>query len=274
MNPLKYCVTFACYNQIEYTRQCVESLVHHGLDLSRLVIVDNCSTDNTKEYLSSLPLGDLICNRTNLGCGVAWNQGALALQAEWTIVMNNDVVVSAGWLENLIRVAEQNQLKIISPALIEGQLDYDFDQFAGLASSKMSQVLRLGAKHAVCLAIHESVWQTIGYFQPVPKLLGYEDTLFFHEAEKTGIPSAITGASWLHHFGSITQAAMKRELGLSTKQGLGCRYNYKLLNQSWIERKFKKNQQKNREKQWRENELLNYQMTMHGIRAENSFIWQ
>jgi GT2 family glycosyltransferase len=178
MKTPNYAVTFACYNQVDYTCQCVDSMIKHGLDLSRLVIVDNGSSDGTRDYLNTLPLGGRIFNKSNLGCGVAWNQGALALQAEWTIVMNNDVLVSALWLENLINVAEQNHLKIISPALIEGVLDYDFDNFANQAAVKMQGALRLGWRHAVCLAIHDSVWQKIGYFQPIPKLLGYEDTLF------------------------------------------------------------------------------------------------
>jgi GT2 family glycosyltransferase len=274
MNPLKYAVTFACYNQADYTRQCVESMIKHGLDLSRLVIVDNFSTDNTREYLQTLPLGGLILNAANLGCGVAWNQGALALQAEWTIVMNNDVLVSANWLENLITVAEQNQLKIISPSLIEGSLDYDFTAFADQASAKMQTALRLGGRHAVCLAIHNSVWQEIGYFQPIPKLLGYEDTLFFYEVEKAGIPCAITGASWLHHYGSVTLTAMKLERGLSANQGLGYRYNYRLLNQHWLTRKLKKMQSLRLAGQWRDDEFSRYAMTMHGVRDNGEFNWQ
>ena len=273
MNPLKYALTFACYNQVEYTRQCIDSMLKHGLDLSRLVIVDNGSSDATREYLQTLPLGGLVFNSANLGCGVAWNQGVLALQAEWSIVMNNDVLVSAGWLENLIAVAEKQQLKIISPALIEGGLDYDFDDFAEQAGKKMQQVLRIGGRHAVCLAVHRSVWEDIGFFQPVPKLLGYEDTLFFHEAEKAGIACGMTGASWLHHYGSVTQTAMKQERGLSDKQGLGYRYNYRLLQQNWLERKLKKNQRLKQAKSWREQELAHYGMSLHGTRQQGGFIW-
>jgi hypothetical protein len=40
----------------------------------------------------------------------------------------------------------------------------------------------------------------VGYFQPIPKLLGYEDTMFFHELSKANILSEISGAYWLHHF--------------------------------------------------------------------------
>ncbi|OAI03353.1 glycosyltransferase family 2 protein [Methylomonas methanica] len=274
MNPLKYAVTFACYNQLNYTRQCIDSMLKHGFDLGRLVIVDNNSSDDTADYLKALPLGGLILNKSNLGCGTAWNQGALQLQAEWTIIMNNDVLVSANWLENLINTAEQNNLKIISPSLIEGPLDYDFDSFAIEASAKMQQALRLGGRHAVCLAIHNSVWQEIGFFQPVPKLLGYEDTLFFHEVKKANISCAITGSSWLHHYGSVTQTTMKQERGISDKQGLGYRYNYRLLQQSWLERKLNKMARLRQEKHWRESELSIYTMTMHGRRVDGNFCWQ
>jgi GT2 family glycosyltransferase len=188
--------------------------------------------------------------------------------------MNNDVLVCENWIENLINVAEQNNIKIISPSLIEGALDYDFDEFATNAISKMKGALRLGGRHAVCLVVHNSVWQDIGYFQPVPKLLGYEDTLFFNEAEKAGISCTITGESWLHHYGSVTQTAMKQERGLSAKDGLGYRYNYRLLKQSWLERKLRKIAKLKQAKQWREDELQKYEMTMHGVRVDGDFKWQ
>ena len=274
MSILKYAVTFACYNQIQYTRQCVDSLIRHGFDLSRLVVVDNGSTDCTRDYLNTLPLGVRIFNKSNLGCGVAWNQGALALQAEWTIIMNNDVLVSANWIENLITIAEQNELKIVSPSLIEGPLDYDFDDFSNQASKKMHSALRFGSMHAVCLAVHESVWQTIGYFMPIPQLLGYEDTLFFQEAHKAGLPCAITGASWLHHYGSVTQAALKQEKGLSRKENLPNRdLALKYLQQNWLERKIKRTFRSSDEKKWRNNELVKYGISMKGTRINNGFIW-
>src|SRR5881392_1701282 len=209
MDKNRYAITFACHNQVDYTRLCIESMVRHGTPLDRVVAVDNASRDGTSEYLGSVPLGGRIRNRENLGCGVAWNQGALTFQAEWTIVMNNDVVVSAGWVENLIGAAESHGLRVMSPALVEGALDYDFDGFAAAAGARMRDAVRVGWCHAVCLAIHHSVWQDIGFFQAVPRLLGYEDTLFFNEMEAAGLAGGATGASWLHHFGSITQSAMK-----------------------------------------------------------------
>ena len=273
MNPSKYSLTFACYNAVEYTQKCIDSMVAHGTPLDRLVVVDNQSTDGTRDYLMTLPLGGRIFNQHNLGCGAAWNQGALALQSEWSIIMNNDALVSSHWIENLIGTAERLNLKVISPALIEGVLDYDFDAFSQSASQTMKNANRIGSKHAVCLAIHESVWMDVGYFQPVPKLLGYEDTLFFHELKKANIQTAITGSSWLHHYGSITQTAMKLERGLSQKDGLGYRYNYKLLQQSWLARKLAKLESKKQTALARKAEVEQYGMSVHGLRQDGQFVW-
>ncbi len=248
-------------------------MIQHGTPLDRVIAVDNGSTDQTRSYLSSLPLGGKIFNKDNLGCGVAWNQGALALQSEWTIIMNNDVLVSSNWVENLIQTAKNLQCKIISPALIEGALDYDFEEFSIDAQTKMKNVHRIGGRHAVCLAVHHSVWMDIGYFQPIPKLLGYEDTLFFNEADRSKITTVMTGASWLHHFGSITQTAMKLERGLNEKQGLSNRHNYKLLHQSWFERKINKIKKVQQLKNWAINETKEHNMSIHGLRQDGQFRW-
>ncbi len=266
-------VVFACYNQVEYTRQFVDSLIQAGTDLSRVVAVDNASTDDTRAYLESLPLGGRIFNATNLGCGVAWNQGALALQAEWTIVMNNDVIVPPGWISGLLGAAREHQLKIISPALIEGPLDYDFQAFAREHMPRMAQAWRNGGRHAVCVAIHRSVWMDIGYFRPMPSLWGFEDTLFFHEAARAGIPMGITGASWLHHFGSVTVKAMKEEQGIAGKAGLGARDNYRLLQLSWLQRKTRKLRLLRQQKTWHGQEMARFGVSLHGLRQGSGFQW-
>jgi N-acetylglucosaminyl-diphospho-decaprenol L-rhamnosyltransferase len=269
-----YAITFACYNQVDYTRQCVDSLVRNGYDLARVVAVDNGSSDATRDYLAGLPLGGRVLNRQNLGCGVAWNQGVLALQAEWTVVMNNDVIVSRHWLENMVASADALGVKAVSPSLIEGPLDYDFDAFAERASREMREVARVGARHLACLCVHRSVWDQIGFFRAQPNLWGYEDTLFFQALDLAGIRSAIVGSSWLHHFGSITVSALKQERGLSGRQGLGARNNYRLLGKSTLRRKWDKLQRERRERQWREAELAAHGMTLQGDRRQGEFVWR
>lgn len=214
-----YSATFACLNKVEYTQRCVESLLQSNFDMSRLVIVDNGSTDGTWQYINTLKDAHLIKNNQNLGCGVAWNQGALALQTEWTVIMNNDILFCHDWIEQLIAQAEANNLLVASPSMIEGSLDYDFLATACDYQARMKNHTRPGYAHAVCLLVHESVWHKVGYFRATPKLLGFEDTIFFFECLKQGIGNAALANSWIHHYGSVTVKCCAKPWAPTAKAG-------------------------------------------------------
>lgn len=268
-----YAITFACFNSLRYTRMCIESLVGVGTPLSRLVVVDNCSTDATREYLEGLSLGGRIYNKENMACGVAWNQGVLHLQAEWTVVMNNDLIVSPRWIERLIGVAKKNGLRVVSPALVEGDLDYDFPEYAENSAKRMAGSLRKNTQHAVCVCIHRSVFMDVGFFRPTPSLLGFEDAIFFQALRKSAVQTGMTGEVWLHHFGSITQSEMKRARGIRESDVLVRVNDRELLQQSWLERKIERYQRKKRQAAWRSDELMKYGMTMHAERKDGGFRW-
>lgn len=270
----RYTITFACYNQLNYTKQFIASLDREEVDFSRIVAVDNGSTDGTREWLSQQGFGAVVLNERNLGCGAAWNQGALAIQSKWTVVMNNDVICAKGWLRNLLASAEANQLRIASPAMVEGQLNYDFNSLVAKAKSTMKGYVRDGAHHAVCMAIRDDVWSEIGYFMPVPKLLGYEDAIFFLRASEAGLKTGICSDSWLHHYGQVTQNAMRLEKKLKEREGLGSRNLMRLyMAQSWIARKFSRYQRRRLLKDACAYEMNAYGMSVHALRRESENNW-
>jgi GT2 family glycosyltransferase len=269
-----YTITFACYNQLDYTQQFIASLDRAEVDFSRIVAVDNGSTDGTRDWLQQQGFGAVILNERNLGCGAAWNQGALAIQSPWTIVMNNDVVCAKGWLRNLIQAAEQHQLKICSPAMVEGMFDYNLSDWVSEATNQMQGYVRHGVAHAVCMAIHEDVWAEIGYFMPVPKLLGYEDGIFFQRALERDLAMGITSESWLHHYGMITQKALKLEMALDQRDSLGNRNLMRLyMAQTWLARKLARYQRRRLLKAARESELAMCGKTVHALHRKAGAAW-
>lgn len=270
-----YTITFACYNQLDYTKKFIASLARDEVDFSRIVAVDNGSTDGTREWLGQQGFGAVILNSRNLGCGAAWNQGALAIQSTWTIVMNNDVICAKGWLANLIDQAELHHLKIASPAMVEGDLNYNFEDWVTKASQTMRGYVRQGVAHAVCMAIHEDVWNDIGYFMPVPKLLGYEDGIFFQRATEQNIPIGTTADAWLHHFGQTTQRALKLELKLQQRESLGNRKLMQMyMGQGWLQRKLAKQKHKQLAATLRTQELNAFGMTVRGLILADRPAWE
>lgn len=268
-----YTVTFATLNCLKHTKLCIDSLIASGVTANRIVAVDNASTDGTQEYLQSLQLGSVILNRQNLSCGAAWNQGILAKQSEWTIVMNNDIIVAPNFAERLIDFAIAQKLKLVSPSRVDGDADYNFLQFAENSQITMSKTIRWGSSNAICMCIHWSVFSEIGFFRANPNLLGFEDGLFYNEIRKAHIPHATTGSVWIHHFGSVTQEHMKMVLGIPMKEVLIKVNDREMYDQSFIERKLLRYQLKRNHRYWNKKELNDHGMTLQGLRVNNKFLW-
>ena len=103
-------IIIPCWNQLDFTRQCIAALLRHTHGLWELIIIDNGSSDGTAGYLANLrdaaPLPvTLISNSRNLGFPAAINQGLKCARGDYLVLLNNDVVVTEGWLSQLIGLA-------------------------------------------------------------------------------------------------------------------------------------------------------------------------
>ena len=100
------------YNRQELLRRCLDSLAEQTVALTGTVVVDNASTDDSREVASAHPLGaHVVALPTNTGGAGGFAAGiARALtrfpQAEWIWIMDDDTVPTATALEALLRAAE------------------------------------------------------------------------------------------------------------------------------------------------------------------------
>jgi glycosyltransferase involved in cell wall biosynthesis len=100
-------IIIPCWSQLEFTQQCLASLKEHTRPAWELIVIDNGSTDGTAAYLAgvrdmaSVPV-TVVTNTTNLGFPAAINQGLRLARGEYLVLLNNDVVVTDRWLDQLI----------------------------------------------------------------------------------------------------------------------------------------------------------------------------
>jgi GT2 family glycosyltransferase len=96
-----------CCNQLEFTRRCVAALMRCTRPPWELIAINNGSNDGAADYLagvqdaSRVPVA-VIANSRNLGFPAAINQGLAHARGENLVLLNNDAVVTDGWLEQLI----------------------------------------------------------------------------------------------------------------------------------------------------------------------------
>ncbi|WP_031497167.1 glycosyltransferase family 2 protein [Bryobacter aggregatus] len=85
------------WNSADEIAACIEALDRAGL--REIVVVDNGSTDNTRNIAASYPQVKLLYYPENLGFSGGVNRGVMALASEFALILNPDTVVQGGLSE-------------------------------------------------------------------------------------------------------------------------------------------------------------------------------
>ena len=172
-------VIVPCFNQLEFTRQCVTALVRYTRLPWELIVVDNGSTDGTAIYLagvqdaSPIPI-TVVSNPTNRGYPTAVNRGLFAALGDFLVVLDNDAVVTDGWLDQLVALTEADpgigltgpmSNSAMFPQLVEHVPYTDLDQMrafaAGWRDQHRGQWFTVGKLAGFCLLMKRAVYEKV-----------------------------------------------------------------------------------------------------------------
>jgi len=85
----------------------------------RIVVVDNASTDRSREVLSGHPEVQVVWNTTNSGFGKGANQGFALCETPYILLLNADVEMLAGSMNRLQKFLEENPTAgVVAPQLM------------------------------------------------------------------------------------------------------------------------------------------------------------
>jgi len=255
-------IVIPVYNQIGYTRICIESLLPTLAGKCEIIIISNGSTDDTGDYISGFPDIKLIVNKENRGCAFAWNQGVMTSTGQWVAILNNDIILSRGWFEGLLAFAEKKGADIACPAYREGEYNYDIADYSTDYTRHMQKVSRMGVAHGICFMVHRRVFERIGLFDEKFRVGQYEDADFFRRARHAGFTLGITGRSFIHHFGSATQKSLQQS-GETEYYGNENRAYYRNKHGlSFLKRFLEKRRERLQAFRWRMSEKIRYGHTL------------
>jgi GT2 family glycosyltransferase/glycosyltransferase involved in cell wall biosynthesis len=101
-------IVIPVYNKFAYTAACLRSLVEHNGAVSfEVIVVDDGSSDATPQRIVEIGGVRVVRNAQNLGFVGSCNAGADCAKGEFVLFLNNDTVVTAGWLDALLRCFEE-----------------------------------------------------------------------------------------------------------------------------------------------------------------------
>lgn len=108
----------AIHNQLPINKLFYESLVKYTHHPFELIIIDNNSTDGSREYFKKMG-AIVIENAENYSYPYCQNQGIKKAKYDTFAFLNNDIIVPPDWDKNLLEIAEHNGLEVFSPSGIE-----------------------------------------------------------------------------------------------------------------------------------------------------------
>lgn len=207
------------YNQLDYTELFIDSLIKFTGRGFELIIIDNCSSDGTKEYLKNLALENicvkLIFNHENEGFPAAINQGILEATGDYIVIANNDIVITDGWLKELIAAAETDpQIGLVGPISnsVSGfQIDRDakyksLEEMHAYAADvrikNKNNIVEFPRVAFLCTLISKKVIDIIGGLDERFSPGNYEDDDYCLRAQLAGFKTLINRGVFIHHFGS------------------------------------------------------------------------
>ena len=115
-------VIIACWNQVGFTQQCFAALKEHTKPAWELIVIDNGSNDGTAAYLAGVrdmanaPV-TVVTNTTNVGFPAAVNQGLRLARGEYLVLLNDNVIVTDGRLDQSIALVNVRRLSMVSGPL-------------------------------------------------------------------------------------------------------------------------------------------------------------
>jgi len=210
------------FNQLEYTKKCMESIQEHTPEPHEIIVVDNGSTDGTREYLIKLAQDrseiQLILNDRNRGFAAGNNQALEKAKGDYILLLNNDVVVTQGWLgtmiEHLNNTPDAGMVGPMSNSVSGPQLVKDvpygdsLDDMQAFAQDFTFENRGKTIEHmrlvGFCLLIRKEVIDVIGCLDENYLSGNFEDDDLCLRSSIAGYKNIIASYVFVHHFGSMT----------------------------------------------------------------------
>jgi GT2 family glycosyltransferase len=115
------------YNSARHFLQCSAAIQQQDYGPVEVIVVDNASTDATRELLKQLPVGwKIVLNAENRGFAAAQNQAIRQAGGTWLLCLNPDVLLSSSFISQLMRASEGNpRVGALCGKLLRWDLDHD-----------------------------------------------------------------------------------------------------------------------------------------------------
>jgi len=130
------------WNGANMLRQYLPSVVENtSLPNTEIVVADNGSTDDSIDVLRSFPSIRVITMDKNYGFAEGYNRALEQVNAEYVVLLNSDVEVTANWLQPLLSFMDTHPQVAATMPKIRSYLHKDKFEHAGAAGGYIDRLM-------------------------------------------------------------------------------------------------------------------------------------
>lgn len=199
-------VIIPVYNSEKTIQQCIETVLDNKYSDFEVIVVDDCSTDNSRKIISHIlrkrPF-TFLKNKENRGPGFTRNQGIRRAKGDIILLLDSDSYVPENWIEQHVRAHEEIPAHIIGGGIegvhstISGRCDGYFNSCLSVPGSKNFFLKRFHLS-TNNMSVKKKVFEKIGYF--IEDAKSGEDVVFCHLALKNKLKIYFKSDIAIHHY--------------------------------------------------------------------------
>ena len=217
----KLSIIVVTFNKLEYTKLCLESVIRNTeFPNYEIIIVDNASVDGSVPYIQEFEHSTkgvtFVRNEKNLGFAAANNMGANSATGEYLVFLNNDTIVTPGWLQELLFCLNKYPaVGMIGPVTNaignEAKIEVDYKELSGInyfaarrAGKYRGMAFEIRVLALYCTVISRNLYSRLGGLDERYQVGMFEDDDLALKIRKAGLTLMCAEGVFIHHFHGIS----------------------------------------------------------------------
>lgn len=230
------------YNGKHFMEPCLRSLERQSFSEFRILVIDNCSTDGSQEYMRvAYPEVEFVQLDKNYGFSHAVNEGIIRAETAYVILLNNDTIVEKHFVEELLcAIKKKDSVFSVSSKMIQlhhpDLIDSAGDLYTAIgwgicrgAGRSVDNFRRAGEVFSACAgaAIYKrQIFEEIGYFDEI-HFAYLEDIDVGYRAQIYGYRNMFCPTAQVRHVGSGTSGSKYNSFKVKLSARNSIYLNYK-----------------------------------------------
>lgn len=210
----KTSIIIPTFNGKDLLKDCIYSIKRHTKEPFEIIVVDNGSSDGTVDICRQEGI-TFISLASNVGFPAACNKGVKIATGDTILLLNNDVIVTRNWLQNMLNcLNSETNIGIVGPltnyASGKQQIDMPYTSLEEMSSQlnepdakKWLQVERIVG---MCFLFKRELLDRIGLLDERYSPGHFEDDDYCYRARNAGYTLRIAGDVFVFHHGSASFA--------------------------------------------------------------------